>query len=169
MKQILLPLLGVIIFITVVGLLTRNVQNNSFSIFPTINTSSNPPSKPAIKVKDVEILVDIADTEEKRQKGLSGKNDLKENEGMLFVFNGKNTRPSFWMKNMLIPIDIIWIKDGKIVKIDKQVSPPDADTPDSKLTVYMPPSPIDHVLEVNAGFSEKFNVATGDPVDLSSL
>ena len=65
---------------------------------------------------------------------------------------------------MLIPLDIIWIGNGKIVKIDENVPAPVAGTSDSKLLNYSPGSPIDYVLEVNAGFSDKNNFKVGDLV-----
>ena len=84
---------------------------------------------------------------------------------MLFVFETKNVTPSFWMKDMQIPLDLIWIKDGKIVKIDKN-APVEKDVPDNKLKIYSAGSPIDYVLEVNAGYSEKNIIGEGSSVEV---
>jgi uncharacterized membrane protein (UPF0127 family) len=121
-----------------------------------------------IKIKGTKIYIELADTPLEKTKGLSGRNSLGKSEGMLFIF-AQNTQPSFWMKDMNFGIDIIWIDDGKIIQIDKNVPNPSFGTPDSQLPRYTPKEPIDYVLEVNAGFSDKNNFEVGDPVDLSSL
>ena len=70
---------------------------------------------------------------------------------------------------MLISIDIIWINDGTVAKIDKNIEPPAPGTVDSQLKLYRPDTPIDYVLEVNAGFSDKNSIGIGDSVDLSAI
>lgn len=121
-----------------------------------------------VNVKGVEISVEIADTADKKAKGLSGRKSLDKGSGMLFIFP-KDTEPAFWMKDMFFPIDIIWINDDKITQIDKNVTNPTSGTDDSQLPLYRPSLPIDYVLEVNAGFSDKNNFEVGDPIDLSSI
>lgn len=160
MKQIVLLLAVTALFIVAVGLLSKN-QGKFIGSFP-----SPTPIKEGIKIGDLAIQVEVADSGEKKAKGLSGRKSLGENEGMLFVF--KNSYPSFWMKEMLIPIDILWISDGKVVKIHKDVQPEPGKTT-SELTLYRPDQPIDYVLEVNAGFSDKNAVKSGDFVDLSGI
>jgi uncharacterized membrane protein (UPF0127 family) len=121
-----------------------------------------------ITVGGAKIFVEVADSPKKRAKGLSGRNTLAENEGMLFVFNEKDTIPSFWMKGMLFPIDIVWIADNQVVQIDSNVQP-EPDTPDAKLKHYRPLRPVDYVLEVSAGFSSKNSIKSGDTVNLSAI
>jgi len=125
-------------------------------------------SRPQIRVGNADIFIDIADDNEEKAKGLSGRKSLKDNEGMLFVFEN-TSYPSFWMKDMLIPIDIIWIVDEKIVKIDSNVPAPSPGAPDQELPLYQPPTGIDYVLEVNAGFSEKNEIKVEDNVDLTQI
>mgnify|MGYP002476543679 CR=1 FL=1 len=67
-----------------------------------------------ISIKNNTIVIEIAKTLAEQQKGLSERSFLAENNGMLFPYN-KKTIPNFWMKKMLIPIDIIWIADNKII------------------------------------------------------
>ena len=67
------------------------------------------------------------------------------------------------MREMLIPLDIIWIDSGKIVRIDKGLEPEGKDF--SKF--YPSKSPVDMVLEVNAGISDKLGFKPGDNVDIS--
>jgi uncharacterized membrane protein (UPF0127 family) len=165
-KQIILPILAVVVFIIVVGIL---VQKSSFlgNSGLSIVGPTSPPVK-TISVGLTKIQVQIADTTDKRTKGLSGTSSLKSNEGMLFIFEGK-TNPVFWMKDMLIPLDIVWIGDGKIVRIDKNVPIPSPNTTDDKLKTYSAGAPINYVLEVNAGFSDQNKIKVGDTVDLSGI
>jgi len=151
-KQIILPLVGVAIFIVLVGLFVKN--------------SSAPKS---LTIGEKVISIEIVKSQEARAKGLSERSTLGEETGMLFVFDSQDITPSFWMKDMLIPLDIIWINDGKVVKIDKAIPAPDKDTPDAQLKVYNPGQPIDYVLEVNSGFSDKNNLKIGDSVTLPTL
>ena len=65
-------------------------------------------SRPSLRINNFEIYLDLAATNEEKRRGLSGRNGLEENEGMLFVFEEPGFY-SFWMKDMLFPIDIIWI------------------------------------------------------------
>lgn len=158
MKQILLPLLGVAFFIITVGIFINKIQNQK------VNLSA----KKEIKVGSINIAMEVADSEEERKMGLSGRKSLGENEGMLFVFEKENVFPSFWMKDMIIPIDIVWINDGVVVKIHKNVQPQPGKK-DSELTLYRPDLPIDYVLEVNTGFSDKNGLKVEDSVDLSGI
>jgi len=61
--------------------------------------------------------VEVADTNDERIRGLSGRSRLKDDEGMLFVFENKD-RYAFWMKEMRFDIYIVWISSGKVVGID---------------------------------------------------
>jgi hypothetical protein len=152
LKQIFLPIIGVIIFIIAVGMYTQK----SFILAPT--------TKPqVVTINDKKIEVTVAKTKDERTRGLSGVTKLDADNGMLFVFDTK-VNSTFWMKDMLIPIDIIWISDGKIVKIDKNVPIPGPNTPDIKLPKYSSGQPIDHVLEVNAGFSDQNNLKPGQTI-----
>jgi len=163
MKSILFLFLATAIVIALAGILgTGRFQGK-------IPRSLGSEPKKEIRVGEKTIKVTLADTEAERKHGLSGKTSLDENSGMLFVFDKKDLFPSFWMKEMLIPIDIIWINDGKVVKIDKSLQPPDKDIPEGHLTLYYPLKPIDYVLEVNAGFSDSNGVGLGTEVDLSGI
>lgn len=161
LKQLLIPLIGVAAFIVIVGLLMQGKIKLGNPI-PT-------PKPTTLKIASREIIIRIADDDKKRAEGLSGVTSLGENEGMLFVFgteggySSKDVTPSFWMKDMLIPLDIIWINDGRIVKIDKDVP---ISNPEK---LYTPDTPIDYVLEVNAGFSDKNNLKIGDAAEGDSI
>lgn len=118
-----------------------------------------------ISVADNKVFVEIADTDAKRAMGLSGRGSLTEREGMLFVFEEKDITPAFWMKDMQFAIDIIWINDGVVSGVTKNI-PPEPGRTESQLTIYRPPFPIDYVLEVAAGFSDNNSIKIGDSVTL---
>ncbi len=131
-------------------------------------TNGKPFQKPTtkeVKINNTAISVELADTATKRAKGLSGKNSLDTNSGMLFTIDPKNNEPIFWMKGMAFSIDIIWIKDNTIVKIDQNVPTPAPNTSDKDLKLYKPDNPVDYVLEVNAGFTSGNNIKVGDKIN----
>lgn len=136
-------------------------------IFKNVNLKSkstpfNYQTKTVI-IKDKRIKAEVADSVPKQALGLGKRTSLDENSGMLFPYS-KKTVPYFWMKGMFIHIDIIWIADNKIVKIDKNVPNLPLNTPDSELPTYYPHVPVNLVLEVNSGFSDKNNFSLGDEV-----
>lgn len=154
-KSILLPIIAVAVFISFVGFLSQGKFDSLFKkITPTPSSSHK-----TIKINDTEIQVEVAKTNEERARGLSNRTKLDENSGMVFVFS-KKSKLVFWMKDTKIPLDIIWINDNIIIGIDKNVKP-EPNVIDSKLTKYPAPDDINYVLEVNAGFSDKFGIKLG--------
>ena len=113
-----------------------------------------------IQGADVPVSVTVVDSPDTRQKGLSRHPGLAENEGMFFVFNAPEIL-SFWMKDMLFAIDIIWISsDWRIVDITKNI------TPETYPDTFSPAMPVQYVLEVSAGFVDANNVKIGQSVEL---
>lgn len=105
----------------------------------------------------VQFTVEIADTPDLTSLGLMNREYLAENAGMLFVFPYADKR-SFWMKNTILPLDIIFIDSvGKIVQISENTTPFSTES-----VVCLKPA--NYVLEVNAGTAEKYNITTGDIV-----
>lgn len=107
------------------------------------------------------VFAEVALSAEERNRGLSERESLSLNHGMLFVFPEKS-RLSFWMKDMLIPLDIIWISEGRVVGFDQNVPPPEDGI--ATLKSYPAPSAVDWVLEVNAGFIAENKISVGDEV-----
>jgi uncharacterized membrane protein (UPF0127 family) len=113
-------------------------------------------------IDQYKMFVDIALTDKQKQEGLSIKNSMNENEGMLF-FLGEPSKASFWMKNMHIPIDIIWLDENfSIVHIEKELSP-------CTLAFYCPSyKPLKeslYVLETINGFANDHHLKLGDKID----
>jgi hypothetical protein len=107
--------------------------------------------------KNYPFKVEVAATPEQQAKGLMHRDSMAQNHGMLFVFPDDAER-SFWMKNTMIPLDIIFIRaDGKIHHIHDNAIPED-------LTSITSRGPVAAVLEINAGLSEKLGIKPGDIV-----
>ncbi|HDY73253.1 MAG TPA: DUF192 domain-containing protein [Candidatus Jorgensenbacteria bacterium] len=134
---------------------------------PYIGQISAVERKARVKINNQEIVAELASNPAEIKQGLAGRQRLGINEGMLFLFFNKTTNP-FWMKGMLISIDIIWIADGRIVGIEHNV-PPQPDATVGELILYYPPEPIDQVLEVVAGRARLLRARVGDAVGVISL
>jgi hypothetical protein len=105
----------------------------------------------------VRVDVDIADTDVKRSQGLSGRRYLGDYEGMFFIFNSEVNNP-FWMKDMLIPLDILFIdSENFIVDIASNQQP----CTDNYCPSVSSDQPYQYVLEVNANFCEENDIEEG--------
>lgn len=105
--------------------------------------------------------VELATTPAEQSLGLGGRSTMAADRGMLFLFDELDT-PSFWMKDMQIALDFVWIADGRVVDITRDVPVPQPNTTDSELEIYRPSEPVDSVLELNAGAAQ--NIVVGDAV-----
>jgi hypothetical protein len=103
----------------------------------------------------VSIDIEIADDDSKREVGMMGRPTMEEHQGMLFVFE-QEQMASFWMKNCPLSLDMIFInKLGEIVTICRNTTPfSEQAYPATALTLF--------VLEVNAGFTDKYGIKEGD-------
>lgn len=107
------------------------------------------------------IEIEIADTSEKKYLGLSNRDYLCSDCGMIFVFHDKDER-EFVMREMEFNLDIIWISDGRIVKIDKDL-PAEGEKYEK---IYSSVTKVDMVLELNAGYCDGHGIKVGDIVEL---
>lgn len=123
------------------------------------------PYASVITVGKKTIYVQIVTAPAEMSQGLSGRQALNPDQGMLFDFKSSQ-RPGFWMKEMNFDLDFIWISQNKIIGITQNVPRPAA--ADSNLPVYYPPGNVDMVLEVNSGWAEKNGVKVGDFVALKN-
>lgn len=113
----------------------------------SISTSSGP--------KD--FLVEVASDPESQQRGLMFRRELAPNAGMLFDFH-KATSLSFWMKNTILPLDMLFIRmDGTIATIASNTVP-------LSTAPISSPEPVRAVLEINAGRAGELGIHTGDRV-----
>jgi len=111
-----------------------------------------------LSVAGTRVVADVADTQQERIKGLSGRASLPYGHGMLFVFDDPG-HYAIWMKDMRFPLDVYWIDaGGRIVDIWENARP------ESYPRIYTPAREALYILEVPAGFSEVFNISRGDRV-----
>jgi uncharacterized membrane protein (UPF0127 family) len=100
---------------------------------------------------------EVAASEEEKSRGLMFRDSLAVDQGMLFIFDNEY-QPSFWMKNMRFPLDIIWINsEKKVVDITRNV-PACRD----ECAGFTPKARVKYVLEINAGLAQKYAIEIGD-------
>lgn len=129
----------------------------SFYVAFLTNDSGSGESE-VISLSDMQI--EIVATLEARTQGLSGRAEVPSGYGMLFVFDMPD-RYGFWMKDMLVPIDIVWIKDsGEVVGVDAGVQP------ETFPTVFYPAKPVRYVLEMKAGEAAHRGISVGSLIEI---
>ncbi|MEA3292898.1 MAG: DUF192 domain-containing protein [Patescibacteria group bacterium] len=133
-----------------------------FAIISIMLQRNNKEKQNQVCFKNYCFNVELAISPEERTKGLMFRKSLGDKNGMLFIFE-KEARHSFWMKNTLISLDIIWIdENSKIIFINENTQPcknsfcPSVDS--GKKAKY--------VLEINAGIAENIGLAVGDKVKI---
>lgn len=155
-KKFWIQIVALIVLIVIGTYVTKNPKVfNSFL--------GNPNKFEKIKIRDVIINTEVADTPEKRAKGLGGREKLASDSSMIFIFDNGDYH-KFWMKGMKFPLDFIWIKDEKVV--DLLINAPTVleNVSDKDITVYQPSEPVNKVLEVNSGFINQYAVSIGDTI-----
>jgi len=155
--------------ITVLTLIVVLLIGNKF-IIP--HFQSQPPdqilntNQTTLTIADTTLNIEIADEPSEIQQGLSGRPALAPNAGMLFILSAKRI-PTFWMKDMRIALDFIWIDGDRVVDITENIPPPASGTTDLQLLTYSPLVPVTKVLEVNAGFISSHQISIGDKVKIN--
>lgn len=133
-----------------------------FFLFTSLSCSSNDKDYVDLFIGDNLLKIEIAQNDEERAKGLMFREEMDENNGMLFVFDSEKP-VSFWMKNTLIPLSIAYInKSGKLLEIYDM-------EPLSEEPIASKRSSILYVLEVNQGYFEKNKIYTGDYIELDTV
>ncbi len=114
-----------------------------------------------VSFSNVSFNVEIIESEKEKRKGLSGREFLNEKEGVLFIYDNENYY-GIWMKEMLFPIDIIWI-DKNLIVIDVKGNV----YPETYPKIFYPQKPSMYILEINSGLIEKYEIEVGDKVKLN--
>jgi uncharacterized membrane protein (UPF0127 family) len=144
---LILILIGIIFYLEY----QKTVDRNSIIIF----TGAAP----------VKINVEFAKTPEEWQKGLMNRSSLPKNSGMLFIFPDEKNR-DFWMKNVLIPLDVIFISSkGRVNEITTLNPCQETEICQS----YNSKTPAQYVLEINAGSTEKWKIIEGDILEIPKM
>lgn len=152
--QTLVPITIAAVIIGVVGLMTLPGDSKLESVeFP----------RGTIKIDDIPIEVQIADSEPRRVRGLMFQDQLPYDQGMIFVFDHPGLY-SLWMLNMQFPLDMIWFDgNGKIVHIVKDVPPCKSALEITTCQTIIPDHEALYILEVTSGFID-FHHITKDSV-----
>jgi uncharacterized membrane protein (UPF0127 family) len=132
----------------------------------SVPAAAAPASHPAVVLPDgTSFEVELASDDATRQEGLMFRESLLPRHGMLFFFPSSEVYP-FWMKNTIIPLDMIWIDDGgKAVHIESRVPPCTADPCPS----YSPGVAARYVLELAGGEAEAHHLHSGDTLSLRNV
>ena len=154
----LLAVLVVVLAILATIMFTRNLAGKSALPF-----LANPHTA-SLHVANQSISLEVANNQANQQKGLSDRDTLASNAGMLFTF----TKPdyyAFWMKNMKFPLDFLFLNNKRVVTIYDHVPYPLSVTAD--LPEYKPEQPADMVIELPAGKVQALGIKKGDILNLS--
>ena len=117
-----------------------------------------PPSGPVVRANGATLRVEIVSTPETRARGLSNRDALGADKGMLFVF--EETRPvSFWMKDTRIPLSIAFLDESGRVLAIEDMAPLDE-------TLHPSPAPVRYAIEANKGWFERNGIRAGDKFEL---
>lgn len=122
--------------------------------------------KTTVTINNHTFSVDVAQTQKEKEIGLSEKTSLNQGSGMIFPF-ATPSYYAFWMKNMKIPIDIVFIHDNRVVTIYSSIEPSKSEN--LNLPTYEPTEPADMVLEIPAGDANAFHLQKGDSVSIANL
>lgn len=117
-----------------------------------------------ITINEKTFPVEVAMTPAERALGLSGRKQLRSETGMLFVFDSQDYW-SFWMKDTLVPLDIIWVSDTRIVDIEENVPTTTAENPPT----YQPAHQANFVLEFDAGTVAAQRWQVGNTVEIKDV
>jgi uncharacterized membrane protein (UPF0127 family) len=148
-KSILVLLIVVAVFVVLLLVAGKNGTKIS-------NIASTVTKQAIVNIGGQNLVANVADTPFERARGLSGTNFLNDKNGMLFKFEQADEH-GIWMKDMTIPIDIIWIDEqNRVVSIKENVSP------DTYPEIFKPDAPAKYVLEVTAGYVAAKKIKIGD-------
>lgn len=159
--QVLIPVVIAAAIVGIAGVLTIPSDTK-------LDTVNFP--KGTIKIDDVVLQVEIADTDPARTRGLMFREQMPYDKGMLFVFDDELVR-SMWMLNMQFSLDVIWF-DGKgnVVHIEKNAEPCKSALETMACTFKNAEEKnAQYVLEVTAGFVDKFNITEKSKLEIISI
>ena len=151
-----LILIGLILAVALIAGCTRTTPSGNES---SANNSGNESlSKVCFGAKC--FYVELAVTSEERARGLMFREHLDPDKGMLFIYQDEGVH-YFWMKNTLIPLDMVWINGNReVISVSKDVQPCQT----SQCPSIGPGQKVQYVLELNGGTSDEIGLAIGDKI-----
>jgi hypothetical protein len=159
--QVLIPIAIAAVIIGIVGVLTIPADSKLAEVkFP----------RGTIKLDNKILDVQIAETDAQKTRGLMFQNELPDDQGMIFVFSQEQIVP-IWMLNMQFPLDIIWFDaNGNVIHIEKNVPPCKSALETATCTVQNADGKkAKYVLEVTAGFTDKFQITENSKMQIISV
>ena len=117
------------------------------------------PHKTKIKINNQIFNIEVVKSTYDIEKGLSGREKIADNQGMLFEFKDYDIR-NFWMKDMKFPLDILFIDNEIIKEITTLLKPENGTTPS-----YTSQNKVNYVLELNAGAINKYKISVGNTIE----
>ena len=159
--QVLIPIAIAAVIIGIVGVLTIPADSKLAEVkFP----------RGTIKLDNKILDVQIAETDAQKTRGLMFQNELPDDQGMIFVFSQEQVVP-IWMLNMQFPLDIIWFDaNGNVLHIEKNVPPCKSALETATCTVQNADGKkAKYVLEVTAGFTDKFQITENSKMQIISV
>lgn len=136
-----------------------------WKLFLSIYDFSDNQNMETIKIGNTKLIVELADTVLLQQQGLSNRDKLQSDEGMLFLFQGKDIR-NFWMKDMRFALDVLWLADNRVVGLQDNILPP---APGEEPARFQSFTPADMVLEVNSGWIKEHGIKIGDNISYPQI
>jgi uncharacterized membrane protein (UPF0127 family) len=151
-------IIGFIVLFALLGFYTYGQQNNLSVPAPDIQDLKpvSYPDKIIGRIGEGYFNFEVADTQEEKTKGLSGRDQLPDTDAMLFTFVAEG-RNCFWMKDMKFAIDMLWFNADKKLVYEKRNA-----TPESYPESFCPDVPAKYVVEVTSGVAEKNQIKLGD-------
>jgi len=158
--QTLIPVAIAAVIIGAVGLMSIPSDSKLESVqFP----------KGTIKIDDIALQVQVADTEPRRVRGLMFQDQLPYDQGMIFVFDEIGVY-SLWMLNMQFSLDMIWFdQNGNIIHIEKDVPPCKTALETMTCQSFTPDGQALYILEVTSGFVDKFHITKDSKLNIISI
>ena len=158
--QALVPIAAAAVIIGIVGMLSIPSDSKLELVeFP----------RGTIKVDDIVLEVQIADTEPRRVRGLMFQDQLPYDQGMIFVFNEPGIH-SLWMLNMQFSLDMIWFdENGSIIHIEKNIPPCKKPIEIMACQSIVPSEDALYILELTAGFIDEFNITKDSKLSIISI
>jgi hypothetical protein len=158
--QTLIPVAIAAVIIGAVGLMSIPSDSKLESVqFP----------KGTVKIDDIALQVQVADTEPRRVRGLMFQDQLPYDQGMIFVFDEVGVY-SLWMLNMQFSLDMIWFdQNGNIIHIEKDVPPCKTALETMTCQSFTPDGQALYILEVTSGFVDKFHITKDSKLNIISI
>lgn len=157
-KSILIIGIVVILAIVIVIIINSNKETSTTDSEYQFHKEGELVILDSNKVIKKKIDIEIADTEYDRELGLMFRKEMSDEQGMLFIFPVEDEL-SFWMRNTYIPLDMIFINTQKrIITIHKNTIPLSEGS-------YRSNAPAKYVLEVNGGFTDRYQIKEGDYIN----